>query len=91
MVRPLSNDLRERAVRAVESGESCHAVAARFDVAVSSVVKWRQRYRATGSVAPGPHRPPRHKRHVRRMQQLFRQCRIRFHQNMKRSKLLGRR
>ena len=53
MVRPLSNDLRERAVKAVESGESCHAVAARFDVAVSSVVKWRQRYRATGSVAPG--------------------------------------
>lgn len=61
MVRPLSNDLRERAVRAVESGESCHAVAARFDVAVSSVVKWRQRYRATGSVAPGKmggHRKP---------------------------------
>ena len=47
MVRPLSNDLRERAVKAVEAGESCHAVAARFDVAVSSVVKWRQRYRAT--------------------------------------------
>jgi transposase len=61
MVRPLSNDLRERAVKAVESGESCHAVAARFDVAVSSVVKWRQRYRATGSVAPGKmggHRKP---------------------------------
>src|SRR3954465_250772 len=61
MVRPLSNDLRERAVKAVESGESCHAVAARFDVAVSSVVKWRQRYRATGSVAPGKmggHRRP---------------------------------
>jgi transposase len=61
MVRPLSNDLRERAEKAVESGESCHAVAARFDVAVSSVVKWRQRYRATGSVAPGKmggHRKP---------------------------------
>ena len=29
------------------------AVAARFGVAVSSVVKWSQRYRATGSVAPG--------------------------------------
>ncbi len=28
-------------------------VAARFGVAVSSVVKWSQRYRATGSVAPG--------------------------------------
>src|SRR5947209_8477992 len=61
MVRPLSNDLRERAVNAVEAGESCHAVAARFDVAVSSVVKWRQRYRATGWVASGKmggHRKP---------------------------------
>ena len=29
------------------------AVAARFGVSVSSVVKWSQRYRATGSVAPG--------------------------------------
>ena len=61
MTRPLSNDLRERAVRAVLSGESCRAVGARFGVAVSSVVKWSQRYRATGSVAPGKmggHRRP---------------------------------
>jgi len=28
-------------------------VASRFGVAVSSVVKWSQRHRATGSVAPG--------------------------------------
>jgi putative transposase len=28
-------------------------VASRFGVAVSSVVKWSQRFRATGSVAPG--------------------------------------
>jgi putative transposase len=28
-------------------------VASRFGVAVSSVVKWSQRYRMTGSVAPG--------------------------------------
>jgi putative transposase len=53
MTRPLSNDLRERAVAAVIDGESCRSVASRFDVAVSSVVKWSQRYRATGSVAPG--------------------------------------
>ena len=53
MTRPLSNDLRERVVRAVIGGESCRAVAARFGVAVSSVVKWSQRYQATGSVAPG--------------------------------------
>jgi transposase len=53
MTRPLSNDLRERVVSAVASGESCRSVAARFGVAVSSVVKWSQRYRATGSVVPG--------------------------------------
>jgi putative transposase len=53
MTRPLSNDLRERVVAAVVGGESCRSVASRFGVAVSSVVKWSQRYRATGSVAPG--------------------------------------
>ena len=52
MTRPLSNDLRERVVSAVIGGESCRSVAARFKVAVSSVVKWAQRYRATGSVKP---------------------------------------
>jgi len=53
MTRPLSNDLRERVVAAVVGGQSCRTVAVRFGVAVSSVVKWSQRYRATGSVAPG--------------------------------------
>jgi transposase len=53
MSRPLSNDLRERIVAAVLSGESCRSVALRFRVAVSSVVKLSQRYRATGSVKPG--------------------------------------
>ena len=53
MTRPLSIDLRERVVAAVLAGESCRSVAARFGVAVSSVVKWSQRHRATGSVAPG--------------------------------------
>ena len=61
MTAPLSNDLRERVVWAVTAGESCRSVAARFGVAVSSVVKWSQRYRATGSVVPGKiggHRRP---------------------------------
>lgn len=53
MAAPLSNDLRERVVAAVGFGESCRSVAARFDVSVSSVVKWSQRHRATGSSAPG--------------------------------------
>ena len=45
MVRPLSLDLRERVVAAVAKGESCRSVAARFEVSVSSVVKWSQRAR----------------------------------------------
>jgi transposase len=53
MTRALSNDLRERVVGAVLGGANCRSVAARFGVAVSSVVKWSQRYRSTGSVAPG--------------------------------------
>src|ERR1051326_2602879 len=53
MTRPLSHDLRERVGAAVVGGASCRVVATRFGVAVSSVVKWSQRYRATGSVAPG--------------------------------------
>ena len=61
MSGPLSNDLRKRVIAAVLRGESCRTVAARFDIAVSTVVKWSQRYRATGSVAPGKmggHRKP---------------------------------
>lgn len=60
MVRPYSNDLRERALAAVLKGQSTRAVAEQFGVAVSSVVKWSQRYRQTGSVTPGKmggHRP----------------------------------
>ncbi len=53
MVRPLSNDLRERVVAAVLAGATSRSVAARFGFAVSSVVKWSQRHRATGSVVPG--------------------------------------
>lgn len=54
MTRPYSLDLRERAVAAVEQeGLSRHQAAARFGVAVSTVVHWVRRYRATGSVAPG--------------------------------------
>ena len=54
MVRPYSVDLRERVVSAVLSGRTVREVAATFGVAVSSVVKWSQRYRSTGSVAPSP-------------------------------------
>jgi transposase len=54
MARPYSLDLRERVVAAAEAGRSCRAVAKTFGVSVSSVVKWRQRSRATGSPAAKP-------------------------------------
>jgi len=53
MARPYSNDLRKRVVGALETGASCRTVSSRFGVAVSTVVKWSQRYRRTGSVSPG--------------------------------------
>lgn len=54
MARAYSNDLRERVARAVATGRSCREVSALFDVSVASVVKWSQRYRATGSAAVKP-------------------------------------
>jgi len=54
MARAYSLDLRERVVAAVAAGESCRKVAATFRVSVASVVKWSQRFRATGSAAARP-------------------------------------
>src|ERR1700685_526529 len=51
MARAYSLDLRERVVAAVAAGGSCRAVAATFQVSVAGVVKWSQRFRATGSAA----------------------------------------
>ena len=51
MVKPYSEDLRERVVGSVEAGRSCRQTARLFDVSVASVVRWSQRKRATGSVA----------------------------------------
>ena len=51
---PIPLILRERVVAAVAAGESCRAVAATFKVSVASVVKWSQRFRATGSAAARP-------------------------------------
>ena len=54
MAKPLSMDLRERVVAAVEAGGlSRRQAAARFGVAESSAIRWVRRYRETGSVAPG--------------------------------------
>ena len=53
MTRPLSMDLRERAMARLATGESVRAVAAALSVSPSSVVKWSKRLRETGSAAPG--------------------------------------
>jgi putative transposase len=53
MTKPYSDDLRKRAVAAVEEeGLSRNKAAARYGVAVSTVIHWVNRYRSTGSVAP---------------------------------------
>lgn len=60
MARPYSLDLRERVVAAVTTGATCREVAAMFDVAVSTVVKWAGRQRETGSAAAKPMGGRRH-------------------------------
>ena len=52
MTKPLSLDLRQRALDAIEAGLSCRAAAARFGIAPSAAVKWRRLRRETGSAAP---------------------------------------
>ena len=54
MARPYSQDLRDRVVSSVASGRTCRATAALFGVSVASVVKWSQRWRASGSAAAKP-------------------------------------
>jgi transposase len=45
-------DLRERVVRAVESGASRRATAAKFEVSISFVVKLMQRWQRCGTLQP---------------------------------------
>jgi transposase len=54
MPRPYSNDLRERAIEAVEAGASRHEVADRFAVAPSTVINWMRRWQDEGSAAAKP-------------------------------------
>ncbi len=52
MAKPISEDLRMRAVAAYLGGSSSRAVAARFGVGESSVQRWGRLFRATGGVSP---------------------------------------
>lgn len=54
MTRPLSNDLRQRVIAAVDGGMSRRAAAERFGIAPSTAVRWAQQWRETASVEPRP-------------------------------------
>lgn len=61
MPAPLSGDLRDRIVRAVEGGSSIRQAALRFAVSPSAAVKLMRRYQESCSPAParfGGHRRP---------------------------------
>jgi len=54
MGKPLSMDLRARALAAVDGGVSRRSAARRFGVSVSSVIRWDAARRGTGGFAPKP-------------------------------------
>jgi transposase len=54
MPKAYSGDLRERVIEAVETGASRREAAERFDISVSSAIKWLQRWDEGGSAAPKP-------------------------------------
>ena len=54
MDQPLSMDLRERLLAAIDEGMSCRSAAARFSVAPSAVIRWLAQQREIGSFALKP-------------------------------------
>ena len=54
MARPLSRDLRERVVRAVEGGLSCRKAAAVFGVGIATVIEWVRVWRDSGRLEAKP-------------------------------------
>jgi transposase len=54
MTKPLSLDLRERLISAVDGGMTRRAAAERFGVAPSTAIKWADRWRRTGDIRPRP-------------------------------------
>ncbi|WP_420140659.1 helix-turn-helix domain-containing protein [Sphingomonas sp.] len=54
MPKAYPDELRQRAVEAVESGQTYAATARALGVSVSAIVKWTHRQRTTGSAAARP-------------------------------------
>jgi len=54
MGKPLSMDLRSRALAAVDEGMSCRAAARRYGVSAATVIRWHDQRRSTGGYAAKP-------------------------------------
>jgi transposase len=74
MPAPYSQDLRKRVVGFMALGGSARAAAVRFDVSVSSAIRWAQRWRSEGHARPramGGDRRSRLREHRARVLQLI--------------------
>ena len=54
MPSALSVDLRERVIAVIEAGASRRQAAQRFGVGAASAVRWHERFRQDGKIAPKP-------------------------------------
>lgn len=61
---PLSSDLRERVVHAIEEGSSRRGAARRFGVSASSAIRWQERFEQEGRVEAKPQGGDRRSHHV---------------------------
>ena len=61
---PLSSDLRERVVHAVEEGSSRSGTARRFGVSASSAIRWQERFEQDGRLEARPQGGDRRSHHV---------------------------
>jgi transposase len=59
MGKPLSMDLRERVIAAIESGTSTRQAAARFSIGIATAGAWARLKRATGEVTPAKQGKPK--------------------------------
>ena len=76
MPAPYSQDLRERVIGFMALGGSARAAAGRFDVSVSSTIRWARRWRTEGHARPramGGDRRSRLSEHRARVLQLMAQ------------------
>lgn len=64
MVKPLSQDLRDRVIDCVLAGSSCVAAGERFGVSESSAIKWVRRFRQSGLRTPKPMGGDRRSKHI---------------------------